>query len=189
MAVDLNNPNLEDLMAKLRLMGLSGAQAGYIAGIPVAQRQQALDTYTAEMVPQIGATDLANFQAQRDNANLAYQQGLANLDYQQGNADQNYATGRANLVRQYDQMRTRLPYNFGRRGLANSGIYTQGLQDYADQRTRSLSDYETNRQQQQAGFGLQKANLAGTYRTGMGSLDQMEKARRAQLAAQIKAVQ
>lgn len=189
MAIDFNNPDAQDLMRQLRILGLNDAQAGYIAGIPVDQRQQAFDNYVNEMVPKIGAFDLAQFQSQRDQLKMGYQQNLAKLDFSQGNADQDYATARGNLVRQFDQMREKLPYSYNARGLMNSGVYSQGLQDYGDQRLRSFGEFEQKRQQQQAGYGLQKQQFADSYRGGMAQVDQLEKARRAQIAAQIKAAQ
>lgn len=187
MAIDWNLQG-EDLMRLLRMAGLSGEQAGYIAGIPVAERGRAFDIYADQMVPTIGAMDLAQFQGRRNELKDQYQQGLARLDFQQGNADQDYATARSNLVRQFDQMREKLPYGFNRRGLMNSGVYAQGLQDYGDQRVRQFGEFEQKRQQQQAGFGLQRRQAADSFRAGMSQVDELEKARRAQLAAQIKAV-
>lgn len=189
MAIDFNNPDPEALMQALRMAGLTADQAGYIAGIAPAQRAAAFNAYADQMVNQIGASDLAAYAGQRSSLQDAYKQGLARLDYQQGAADQNYATGRGNLVRQYDQMRQKLPYRYNARGLMNSGVYQQGLQDYGDARLRSLNEYQQRYQQQQGDYALQKNQVNSSYRTGMSNVDQLEKARRAQLAAQIKAAQ
>lgn len=187
MAVDLNNSDLNALMEALKRQGFSAAQAGYIAGIDPGQRQQAYDTYVNELVPQIGATELAQIQAQRDQLRNNYAQQLAQLNYQQSVSDQNYGASKTNLMRQFDQMREKLPYGYNARGLMNSGVYSQGLQDYGDQRVRSLGDFEMRRQQQQGDFGLRRNQMESGLSSGLGSLDQLEKSRRAQLAAQIKA--
>ena len=189
MAIDFNQDNLEELMAQLRRQGFTSAQAGYIAGIPVAQRGQAYDAFVNEMVPKVGAVDVANLQNQRDMARLQYQQGLAGVNYQRGNAQQNYGISRDNLVRQLDAMRQNLPYQFNNRGLMNSGLYKQGLSDYADSRVRTLNQFDTQHSQNMAGFGLQQQNVEGLWKTQQENIKRAEEARRAQTAAQIKAVQ
>lgn len=189
MAVDLNNPDLNALMQALKRQGFTDAQAGSIAGIDPSQRQQAYDVYVNQTIPQMGATDIAQFQAQRDQLKDSYQQQRAAMDYQQGIADQNYGTQRTTLLRQFDQMRERLPYRYNARGVMNSGIYSQGLQDYANDRVRQINNFELGRQQQQGGFALQRNQLENQYQSGLSGVDQLEKARRAQVAAQIKAVQ
>ena len=189
MAVDLNNQDLNALMEALKRQGFTAAQAGYIAGIDPSQRQQAYDVYVNQMIPQVSAADLANIQNMRDVAGLQRTQGLANVDYQQGNAVQNYGISRDNLVRQFDQMRQSLPYQYNSRGLMNSGIYQQGLSNYADNRVRGLNQFDTQHQQNMAGFGLQRQGLEGAYKTSMDNATRLEQARRAQTAAQIKAIQ
>lgn len=189
MAVDLNNSDLNALMEALKRQGFSAAQAGYIAGIDPGQRQQAYDTYVNEMIPQVSAVDLANIENARNMATLQRSQGLANVDFQQGNAQQNYGISRDNLVRQFDQMRQSLPYQYNSRGLMNSGVYQQGLQNYADSRLRGLNQFDTQHQQNMAGFGLQKQQVEGSFKTAMDNAARAEAARRQATAAQIKAIQ
>lgn len=189
MAIDLGMSDKEALMAQLRRQGFTGAQAGYIAGVDLPTAQGAYDRWIAEMVPQVGAVDLATYQNQRDLANLQYKQGMANVDFQQGNAVQNYGMSRDNLVRQFDQMREKLPYSYNSRGLMNSGIYKQGLTDFGESRVRGLNQFDTAHQQTMGGFGLQKQQLSGALKTQQENVNRLEQARRAQTAAQIKAVQ
>lgn len=189
MAVDLNNQDPQALIEALKRQGFTGAQAGYIAGIDPSQRQGAYDVYVNQMIPQVSAVDLANIENARNMANLQRSQGLANVGYQQGNAVQNYGMQRDNLVRQFDQMREKLPYAYNSRGLMNSGVYQQGLQDYAGNRMRGLTQFDTQHQQNMAGFGLQKQNLEGSWKTAMDNASRAEAARRQQTAASIKAIQ
>lgn len=188
MAVDFNQ-EASALVEALKRQGFTQAQADAIAGLDPGARQGQYDTYVNQMIPQVSAVDLANIENARNLAKLQQSQGLAGVDYQQGNAVQNYQMGRDNMVRQFDQMRQNLPYQYNSRGLMNSGVYTQGLQNYADNRLRSLNQFDTQHQQALAGFGLQKQNIAGSYKTAMDNAARAEAARRQQTAAQIKAIQ
>lgn len=189
MAVDFGMTDKEALMAQLRRQGFTAAQAGYMAGVDAGTAQGAYDRWLGEMLPQVGAVDAANLQNQRDTGRLQYSQGLAGIQFQQGNAQQNYGISRDNLVRQFDQMREKLPFQYNARGLMNSGVFKQGLADYADNRVRGLNQFDTQHQQNMAGFGLQRQNLEGTWKQQQENIKRAEEARRAQVAAQIKAVQ
>lgn len=123
---------------------------------------------------------------QRRAARNTYQGSLVNLDFQRGAAQQNQGLDFNKLTTQFDQMRNNLPGGFAKRGLLNSGIYGDKLQQYGTARSSAFSDLASKYQQMLGGLGQQQ-NAAGiNYSNTLGGVDDQEAIRRSQIAAALK---
>ena len=115
-----------------------------------------------------------------------YQRGLAQTDWQQGQYEAQQGLDVNNLTRQWDQMRRRVPGQYHKRGMANSGLLGQGLQDYGVGRQGAFSDLTARYQQMIGQLGQQRQNLGVDYASGISDVDDLERMRRAQIAAQLQ---
>lgn len=133
--------------------------------------------------------ELTQYSIMKRNAKTQLGQVQAQNAFQR-NADlRNQGLETSALTRRFDTMRERLPGAFAGRGLLNSGIYGHALTTYAQDRQNALTALATKYQQMlgQLDIGNQGANQ--DYQTALANAADMEQARRATLAAQLKALQ
>lgn len=151
----------------------------------------ALDRYMQAMSgqPQLTMTEQANIANQRRQANDLYGNSLANLEFQRGNALANQSLDTQNLTTQWDRTRERLPGGYAHRGLLNSGIYGQGLQNYATDRLSAFRNLQSKYQQQLGSYDLQKQQAVNQHASTFAGIDTTEQAARADLAAQLRGLQ
>jgi hypothetical protein len=174
MAVDANGVDW-DVLRQLAAAGLTP--------------EQIVALHDSMVNPALSPEDAAFFGAQQNHLDTTYKQGLATNQYQRGNADLDYQQQLAALQRRYDQARDRLPGSYIGRGLLDSGIYKQGLQDYANARLQDTTDLQQRYQRQQQGFDLQNSQLTDTYNQASTDLENQRKARRQAIASSLRAVQ
>lgn len=117
-----------------------------------------------------------------------YGLNTANYSWQRGNIRQQQNLDTAGLTQQFGQMRQALPGQYANRGLLNSGIYSQGLYDFnqnkANQFAKLANQYST--QLHNNTVGQQQAGQ--DQATGLADVDYQEAQARAALAAQLKAI-
>lgn len=136
--------------------------------------------------PGLSATDINTFAQQRAAAKRALDQQTALYNFNRGNTLAQQGLDFTALARKYDQMRTQLPGSYAHRGLLNSGIYGNALQQYAQQRqtaTQGLTQkYQQALGQQQLGLTQAQQNYGYSNQDTAAA----EQARRADIAAALK---
>lgn len=130
--------------------------------------------------------EVAAYANRRTRATNQYQIQQAQNSYNRGTTGANQATSTRNLTTQFDKMRTNLPGQYARRGLLNSGIYAQGLQDYGTGRTSAFGDLAQRYQQQFGQFDLNDQAASVNYNDTIGEIYDQEAVRRSQVAAALR---
>ena len=130
--------------------------------------------------------DINYFDTARRRLGLNYQQGSAQNAYQQGVLGQQQASGLDALNNRYNQLRNQLPGGYAQRGLLNSGIYQQGLQQYAQNRQTDLNNVQQQYQQQLGGLQLGQQQLDQQNTGGLGDIEAQQAARRQAIAAALR---
>ncbi len=128
------------------------------------------------------------FDSQRSKINLDFGHANAMNAFQRGNVLANRASDFGNLKRQFFNMRNSLPGQYVGRGLMNSGIYKQGLQDFNQNRVQQFGDLARKYQQMVGQLDLQRQQGLESQYAGLADINAQEAARRAQLASQIRGV-
>jgi hypothetical protein len=160
------------------------AQQAYLSSPIGAQQRDA-----AAQVQDLAPSELQNFAQKQDDLNQTYGQQKAQTAYARGGLQQNQTANVANLSRQYDQQRAQLPGAYAHRGLLNSGIYAQGLQNYGIARTDAFGNADRTYQQALGQNDLTGQQTDQSYRSATAGIAGQRTARRADLAAQLRAVQ
>lgn len=130
--------------------------------------------------------EMAQYGAARRKSSTAYGQAQAQLAFQRQNANANYSQQFGDLARNYDQMRQKLPGQFVRRGVQNSGIYKDALTNYAQQRALAAGRLGQQQQQELGGYDLQQQAASQNYTNAQLDVAEAEAARRASIAAALK---
>lgn len=140
----------------------------------------------AEFVQQISPDQVLGYgQARRRNATTyGIQSGNANFARSGAYANQGLETGA--LTQQYGQNRNKLGENFAGRGLLNSGVYKQGLQDFNQQRVTAFQGLSQKYNQQIGRINMDQYGQAQQYNNANADIDEQEKVARAQLAASLR---
>lgn len=125
---------------------------------------------------------------QRSRINLNYGQANATNAFQRSNTLANKAADYGSLKKQFVAQRQQIPGQFIGRGLLNSGLYAQGLQDYASNRTQGFGDLARKYQQMLGGLDLQHQQGAQSQYADLADVGAQERQRRAELAAQIRSL-
>lgn len=112
----------------------------------------------------------------------------AQIDLASKNADQGYSQRVAGATRSWNQGRSRLPGSFIRRNLMNSGLYGRGLQDFNTARNESFGQLAQDFYNQKAQYGMQRNAIDQQYYSQMMDIDEQERFRRAQKAAELQGI-
>lgn len=125
------------------------------------------------------AYDPSSFESRRRAYTSSYgAQGAMNA-YSRFLSQQRGARQRGEMQRQYDEATPRLVAAYSRRGLlgpnVRSGVFERGLQNYASERARRMSEFEQGLSEQQRQFDLQDAQALEAFRQQLADLE-MEKA-------------
>lgn len=107
------------------------------------------------------------------------------LNYRANIADQNYGQQVGAQTRNWQRSRERLPGSFANRGLQTSGLYGRALSDFNTQRDESFGQLARDYYNQRAQFGMERSGLDQQYWNEMANIDDQERLRRAQIAAQL----
>lgn len=136
--------------------------------------------------PQMSPEEIHAFGQQKSSIRDQYANQLAQLNFRRGQtaAEQGYQEG--DLGRQFDKFREKLPYAAVRRGVADSGIYKRGLQDYGQDRMRQMGELVRRHQGVLGGFDLQRQGLEKTQASQLADLESRRQVRRSALAQQIR---
>jgi hypothetical protein len=124
--------------------------------------------------------------AQRSKATNQYGQQKAQQEFNRANAGANYQQALSQMGRQWGQARAKLPGNHARRGLLNSGIYRQGLQDYATDRTNAYAEALRGYQNSLGQLQLEGRGTEQNLADAMQTIAAQEQLARAQIAAQLR---
>ena len=91
------------------------------------------------------------------------------LSQQRGNR------GRRDMMQQYDKAQPQVVAGYSRRGLVGpnvkSGIFAQGVQDFAKQRARSLGEFDQGQQEQQRGYDLGEAQRLEAFKNQLADME------------------
>lgn len=140
------------------------------------------------MAYDLNPDEVQSFGARRRAAYQNYGAQQASLGLYQQKADTDYASNFQNLSQQWKQVRNRIPGSYMRRGLATSGIYGRGLNDYQQSRNSAFGQLARDYYNQKAQYGMQGVNLGQQLYGTMADIDEQERMRRAQIAAQLTGV-
>lgn len=137
----------------------------------------------AELNPE----DFNWFRTERRRVNNNYALGASQNQYAQETAANAYGRDRGSLVQKYAQMREGLPGGYANRGLLNSGVWQKAQTDFATQQDQALTDQQGAYQDQLGGLKLGMGQLETSRTNGLNDLTDQETARRAQIAAMLRA--
>lgn len=131
--------------------------------------------------------DYTHYQVQRRRINDTYNLGLPQNKWQRSLVRNEYARDKGDLSRQFAEMREQLPGGYAGRGLLNSGIYHRGLADLAGDRSRAFGRLRGGFEDQTFGLDLARQQLGQVRTNARSDIDDMEAARRAAVAASLRA--
>ena len=82
---------------------------------------------------------------------------------------------RTNMMDQYNKAQPQVVAGYSRRGLVGpnvkSGIFAQGVQDFAKQRARSLGEFDQGQQEQQRSYDLGEAQRLEAFRNQLADME------------------
>jgi len=140
----------------------------------------------ADFVQQVSPDQVLGFgqSRRRNRTTFGIQSGNANFARSNAYSDQGLETGA--LTQQYGQQRRQLPEQFAGRGLLNSGIYKQGLQDFNQQRVTAFQGLSQKYNQQIGKINVDQYGQAQQFNDANADIDEQEKVARAQLAVALR---
>lgn len=109
-------------------------------------------------------------------------------EFARGNINQRQALDTSALTRRFDQMRERVPGQFARRGLLNSGLYKRGLERYGLERQAATANLAGRYQEMLGNSQLQQQLGEVQYMNSIGDINDAERVRRAQIAAALRGI-
>lgn len=119
------------------------------------------------------------FANQRQATEDAFSQQSANNAYGRATTASEYLRKLRDFNFQQDRMRAKMPYMFNRRGMAASGVWRQGLQEYAQTRMRGAGDLQ---EAQARSLGQYDINEQMLLKQKLLALAQVEAQRQAMIA-------
>ncbi len=134
----------------------------------------------------LGAEEVNFFETSRRRARTTYGQGSAQNTFQRGQLAQATGRGRADLMKQFDAIRNKLPGGFAGRGLLNSGIYQEKLGQYGTDRLTATNRFEEDATGASNQLTLGQGQLDELYKDAMTDIDGQESARRQAIAASLR---
>lgn len=137
--------------------------------------------------PLLNPDELAYFRTTRRRVQDTYGLGAAQNAYQQQTAGNAYARSLGDLTRQYDSMRSKLPWGYAARGVSNSGIAQKGFADLGQDRIRAFGNLRGGYDDQMGGFNLAAQQLAASRTASLADVDDQEQGRVASIAAMLRA--
>ena len=132
------------------------------------------------------AAEQEGFASTRRRATSGYGTAQATNAYKRSSALANQTAASAALGRQWQSGRNKLPGDFNNRGLLNSGIYQQGMQDSAVEKELSYGALGRQYQQMLGGLEMERQGADVNYYNEMADNDAQERARRAYYAQQYR---
>lgn len=99
------------------------------------------------------------FNQRRNSAIWNYGYGKTQNDYERKLSGTQQGWQRADLIKQFTDARQKLPNQFNRRGIMNSGIYQKALGDFAADRTQALTRQNTGAGLKNQGYDIANSQL------------------------------
>lgn len=143
------------------------------------------------MAPDLGPEDIQYFTSARNRVQqsrdlaLGTQGMTGQIQFERTQLGLDKAQAVADLARQWDQLRNRLPGSFARRGLLNSGIAARGLKDYGVDRTLAESRLGRAYDARAGALDLEQSQVQSVYDQAISDLKAQEEARRASIRASL----
>jgi hypothetical protein len=134
-------------------------------------------------VSTVSPAETMNWDSQRSSAQSNLLQNKAQNLYQQQLQGMAYGENLAGLNKRFDQQRMQVPGEHVRRGTFNSGLYRNGLQEYALERMSALQNLQQGQQVQQGNFILGDRGFEDDYASQIQRILAEQYARQAQAAS------
>lgn len=125
---------------------------------------------------------------QRATNRTRYLRGIAQNNYQYGQAKLDRSKQLQKFGISWGRSREALPGQFQGRGLMNSGIYQDALQNYGIDRQMAADDLTSQYQRQLSGLNMDLGDLHMGYTGTNLGIDLDEQTRRSVIAAALKSV-
>lgn len=132
--------------------------------------------------------DVNLFNTRKSNLRAEYGRQSARNVFDQGQARLDFGLAQRNLTNDWDAFRNKLPGQFAGRGLMNSGVYTNALQEYAQNRQLGFEGLGRQFDKQMGGYAQQALDLESRLQQGLNMVEAERQARRAELAAQLRSI-
>lgn len=139
-------------------------------------------------VPTLSTQQKLAYNQQRSEANQKLLAGKAANAYQRALQELAFKTDLAAFNWDWDRRRQSIPTSFVARGVLDSGMYHQALQDYAQARLQNLNQLTTRNQLGQFGYTLENRALEDDWARAMYRSYGMEHASKADIAAALRSL-
>ena len=117
----------------------------------------------------------ADYEARRRGYTQQYAATGAMNAYANFLSQQRGTRERTNMMDQYNKAQPQVVAGYSRRGLVGpnvkSGIFAQGVQDFAKQRARSIGQFDQGQQEQQRGYDLGEAQRLEAFRNQLADME------------------
>ena len=117
----------------------------------------------------------ADYEARRRRATQSFGATGAMNAYANFLSKQRGSSSRRNMMEQYDRAQPQVVSGYSRRGLVGpnvkSGIFAKGLQDFAKQRARTLSEFDQGQIEQGRSYDLGEAQRLEAFRNQLADME------------------
>lgn len=134
----------------------------------------------------LDAESLGHFRSARRRVQDTYDLGTAQNNYQRQVAGSQYGRSLGDLTRQFDQIRTKMPWGAARRGMLNSGLYQRQLGEYGADRVRAFSNLRGVYDDQLGGLNLADSQLSSVRTGALNDIEEQQRNRIASVAAMLR---
>lgn len=131
--------------------------------------------------------ELSYFRTARRRVQDTYGLGAAQNTFEKGRAGATFARNVGDLTKQFDAMRSKVPWSFAGRGLLNSGLHQKAVADFDVNRTSSFGNLRAQYDDQLGGLDLAAQQLAAVRAGALSDVDDQERSRVAAIAAMLRA--
>lgn len=135
----------------------------------------------------MGPQEIAGYDTRRRMAEFQSGRQFANIGRQRERASEEYNIGLPRIRREWDKSFRSLPGQFAQRGLLRSGRFQTVKDDFGVAQSEALSDWLRRYQNQLSDFASQEEEVRLARQMALGEIEAQQAARRAELAANIRA--
>jgi hypothetical protein len=130
--------------------------------------------------------EVGYYAARRRTIDSDASRSLSRNTFAKSQARADKTLGDATLKYQWDRTRDRLPGQYVNRGLARSGVYGQGIQDFNTQRGQAEQGLLRQFDREYGGLNLDWQDIEGQKKSATEMLLAEQQARTAEKAAQLR---
>lgn len=127
------------------------------------------------------------FRQSRRRIDDAYMLALPQNQWEARSQANQFQRAKGDMAEQFARQRVQLPQQFAGRGLLNSGIYQDALSKFGANRSRATANLRQQYEEQRFGTDLARQQLEQTRGNALEDIEWQEAARRAAIAATIRA--